>query len=234
MLAVAASGIGLWWVTWRRKPRRLEAPGPAYAFGCGALAWVLGGLVLKALAGGAVERLSGRVPEPLYRLAVGLLTGVFECGIVLLLAACLRGLRRLSWHVAVAFGIGFGAIEAAVVSIDAFFPEASPSRATGTIPLSQALTEVLAPIFERANAIPIHAFACVLVLYAVRRRRPSAFWLAFAYKTLTDGLPVEKFAAFGPWAMEFLYLPFSITGIIGLTLLARRWDAEGTMTAPAC
>ena len=38
---------------------------------------------------------------------------------------------------------------------------------------------------------------------------------------------VVLFAAFGPWAMDSLYLPFSIAGIIGLTLLARRWDAGG-------
>ena len=228
MLAIGAGSVGLWWTRWQRAPDQPGIPGRFYAFGTGAVAWLLGGLVLKAFAGGVVDRLNGRVPLPLYWLALGLLTGVFECGVVLLMALLLRGLRHLSWEGVVAFGIAFGAIEAAVVSLDAFFPDRGSSQSIATAQSPGALTEVLAPILERANAMPVHAFACALVLYAVSARRPSAFWGAFAYKTIVDGLPVETLAPLGPWAMELLYLPFGIAGILGLVVLARRWSAIET------
>ena len=228
MLGVGVASVVLWWFVSRRVIRPAGSPRLQAAFVWGALAWLLGGALLKALLGAPLAKLNGHVPGPLYWLALGLLTGVFECGVVLLLALCVPGLRRMSWNSAVAFGIGFGALEAAVVSMDAFFPEPDLSP-THTIRLSQALTDILAPTFERVNAMPIHVFACALVLYAVRARRSSAFWAAFAYKTVIDGLPVEKLAPFGPWAMELLYVPFGIAGLIGLLLLARRW-APGVRT----
>lgn len=73
---------------------------------------------------------------------------------VLLLAVLLPGLRRLTWHGAVAFGLAFGAIEAAVVSVEMFVPEADEAHVR--VSPSEAAADILLTVFERVNSLPIH------------------------------------------------------------------------------
>src|SRR5262249_10985625 len=89
------------------------------AFGLGALAWAVG-VALKlgwaAPTNALIERdldraLPGWIAAPAFWLYVGLLTGVFECGVALLFVRRTR-LTAAGWDEAVGFGIGFGAAEA--------------------------------------------------------------------------------------------------------------------------
>ena len=115
MMAVGLIAV----VSWRRRTGASWA-----AFGLGALAWV-GGVAPKfawatptnALVRQGLDRaLPGPVAAPVYWLYIGLLTGVFECGMALLFVRRSR-LKAAGWDEAMAFGIGFGAVEAFLLGL---------------------------------------------------------------------------------------------------------------------
>lgn len=229
MLAVAVGSVAAWRYDRPRHatPREPKPTWPLFAWG--ALAWLAGGFFLKAIAAYPVLLVYGRWPAPVQWGAVGLLTGVFECGVALAIARAVPRLRSASWRAAVAFGVGFGAAEAAVTSLDAFFPAppdaiSAPYESAAPDVQTETFTEVAAPAFERLNAMFLHAYAAALVVYAVRTGRWRWFWLAFGYKTLADGLPIDRLAPFGLWAMEAAYVPLAVVGAWGLVALRRRWD----------
>lgn len=164
----------------------------------GVLAWVIS-VALKTAAAlptnALVLRHSG---NPLAWLYVGLLTGVFECAIPLLLISKSR-LRRADWNGAVAFGIGFGGVEAVLLGIGALVPIVLLLVAPGHIAVatrnqwvqqlrSDGLISIVPPIIERAATLIVHILSSVLLIYAVRTRQQRWFWLAFAYKTAIDGV----------------------------------------------
>src|SRR5690348_2308101 len=105
MMAVAMAAVLYW-------SRRTGAAW--WAFGLGALGWVVG-VALKfawatptnALVRQGLERaLPGPVAAPSFWLYIGLLTGILECGTVLLFVRRSR-LKSAGWGEAAAFGIGF-------------------------------------------------------------------------------------------------------------------------------
>jgi len=170
----------LWWAVW-----------------WGVLAWVLS-VTAKSLASWPSTKLIVRHRgDPMTWLYVGLLTGVFECAIPLLLIWKSR-LSRADWDQAVAFGIGFGAIEAFLIGTGSvvvtglllvspgLFPVAMRNALTHQF-RSGGLISIPFPVIERTAALLIHVLSSVLLICAVRIRQQRWFWLAFACKTAVDG-----------------------------------------------
>jgi uncharacterized membrane protein YhfC len=177
----------------------------------GVLAWTAS-LALKAAAGLPMMNFFQRhADNPMIWLGGGLLTGVFECVIPLLLILKTR-LRRADFNGAVAFGIGFGGVEVFLMGSVALvqtmllvaFPNHIPAGVRDAL-LKQfahsSIAAILLSIIERASALAAHCLASVLLIYAVRTRRPLWFWLSFGYKTLID--------SFAAWAILAWKMPGS-------------------------
>jgi uncharacterized membrane protein YhfC len=127
---------------------------------------------------------------------VGLRTGLFESGFSYIAVLKTR-FNRMNVNEAVAFGIGFGAIEAIFLgaetlstmlvflfnpSIISQLPQAS--RASLDLPT----IVVFAPIIERVFTLFIHVFSSVLVVYAAVRRKAGYLALSILFKTFVDGM----------------------------------------------
>ncbi len=106
------------------------------------------------------------------------MTGIFECGVTLGFAS-IRKIRAARWKEAVGFGLGFGAIEAFWVGLIAFVlvllillvpDKLPPELSQSVIPREQSFLVIPAPIIERITTIFIHAFSCLLIVYAVQFR----------------------------------------------------------------
>ena len=99
-----------------------------------------------------------------------------------------------------AFGIGFGAVEAFLFGLVFFIPlivilfwdqlPADVRENLAAFPGSLAAT--LLPVAERVSTVIGHTFACVLIVFGVRSGARRWFWIAFAFKTASD--------TFGEWA----------------------------------
>lgn len=164
----------------------------------GVLAWVVSVAVKTAVTlptNSLMQRHSG---NPLIWVYAGLLTGIFECAIPVLLIKKSR-LRQADWNRAVAFGIGFGGIEAFLLGLGALVPIVLLLAAPGQIPAAtrdtwvqelrtDGLISIVLPIVERAATLVVHVLSSVLLIYAVRMRQQRWFWLAFVYKTAVDGV----------------------------------------------
>jgi uncharacterized membrane protein YhfC len=239
MMAVAIIAVGYW----RRRTGASWA-----AFGLGALAWVVG-VALKfawatptnALVRQGLDRaLPGSVSGPVYWLYIGLLTGVFECGIALLFIRRSR-LKAAGWDEAMAFGIGFGAVEAFLLGLIQFvgllaviaFSNQVPEDARTAVaqgPMALGIASIPLPVAERLSALVAHVFTSVLIVYGVRVGQWRWFWLSFAYKSALDA-----FAAWAILATPFLNSlallaafeaavgGFAIVGLAGLALLHHRF-----------
>jgi len=193
MIAVALIAV----IGWRRRAKASWA-----SFGIGALAWTIGVALKFAWAVPANKRVLaflashlGRLGAPASWLYIGLLTGVFEVGATWLLVRTTR-VRRASRADATGFGIGFGAVEAAllgmvsfaVVAVIALFWSHLPLEAQKALASHGGRWTFLIPIFERAYTIVAHAVSCILVVEAVQQRRARWFVASFVYKTLVDGI----------------------------------------------
>jgi len=217
----------------------------------GACAWVVAVLlkVIWAVPTNAIVRqrllrVAGEsLGKPLYWAYIGLLTGVFECGITLLFIARSK-LRDADWERSFAFGMGFGAIEAfvlgfvsllamaAVLLFHNFLPPETQARVARDFAGRAEFLPLVLPIFERAATLFIHIFSCVAIIYGFRTRRILIwFALAFVYKSAVDGVAAwgievlkarESVAALTK--LELLMLPFAIAGLIGLILLHKRME----------
>jgi uncharacterized membrane protein YhfC len=179
----------------------------------GVLAWTAS-LALKAAAGLPMMNFFQRhADNPMIWLCGGLLTGVFECVIPLLLILKTR-LRRADFNGAVAFGLGFGGTEAFLMGTVALvqtmllvaFPDHIPTGVRDAL-LKQfarsSVATILLSIIERASALAAHCLASVLLIYAVRVRRQLWFWVSLAYKSLID--------TFAAWAILAWKMPGSTT-----------------------
>jgi uncharacterized membrane protein YhfC len=157
------------------------------------------------------------VASGLYEIYVGALTGVFEVCLVWLVLRYTR-LGRVPWPRALAFGIGFGALEALLLGLGSTvnvlvgmaYPAAMAPAALESLALANNPLWGLAPIVERLALVLAHTLANVLMFYAVQKRGPRWLWLAFLYMTALDAV-----AAFGQ--------------LWGVTTLARVWLLEGAM-----
>ncbi|MGA9348499.1 MAG: YhfC family glutamic-type intramembrane protease [Anaerolineae bacterium] len=195
--------------------------------GLGALAWVVTVMLKFAWAvpvnsfvyNGLYDALPEVIAALLFYLYVGALTGIFEVGVVWLVMRYTR-LGRVSWKRALAFGIGFGAVEALLLGLSSLGTVLTAVAVPGVFPL-EALEQVsrlnnvlygLAPISERFFTVLVHILANVLIFYAIAQRRPKWFWLAFAYMTGLDA--VAAFAQF--WGLETLAKIWTIEAVVAL------------------
>jgi uncharacterized membrane protein YhfC len=183
---------------------------------------------------------------PLFLVYVGALTGIFEVGIVALLLNYTR-LGKAAWPRTLAFGIGFGAIEALVFGVSSLSSTLAAMLLSVAVPPAQgvvvrlgSIVWVLAPVAERLATIFIHTCANVLVFYAVNTRQARWFWLAFGYKTAVDAMAAAFVHSNGldtlghVWTFEALMILFGLAGWLGLRWLAPRYQALpiGATAAP--
>jgi uncharacterized membrane protein YhfC len=194
MIALVAGSA--WW--WQRGKPSLRP-----AFWWGVVAWVASIALKSAASLPTMQFFYRHSNNPLIWLYIGVLTGMFECAVPLLLIAKTR-LRQADWNQAVAFGIGFGGIEAFLMGLVGLvvalllvvFPNQIPVSAREPLLKQFAHSSLAAlplPVIERVTAMVAHCLASVLIIYAVRRGQQRWFWLSFAYKTAIDG--------FAGWAL---------------------------------
>lgn len=183
---------------------------------------------------------------PLFTLYVGALTGIFEVGLVALLLNYTR-LGKAAWPRALAFGIGFGAIEALVLGVVSLSSTlAAMMIAMVQLPDPEVVAHlgnilwVLAPVVERLATIFIHICCNVLIFYAVNTRQARWFWLAFGFKTAVDtaaalcvhinGIDTLRHV----WTFEVMIILFGLASWLGLRWLAPRYRALpiGEVAAP--
>jgi uncharacterized membrane protein YhfC len=213
--------------------------------GAGAALWV-GAVALKfgcaVLGNAAVSRwLHAELPKLWADAAlwcyIGLLTGIFECGIFLLVAPLIRR-RQWRWGEALSLGVGFGAIEALGVAVGTILS----ARAIGS---SSSLLAVwigaMLPAFERLIALAIHVAATVMILRALVDRRWRWFWGSFLYKCAVDTIAAWVILSgtslrSSPVLLEWVcFMPFALIGLGALIYLRREWDKEApapVWTAP--
>ncbi len=174
-----------------------------------------------------------------FYLYVGALTGVFEVGLTY---AVLRGtkLGKVDWAHALAFGAGFGALEAILLGLSPLVAVIAALASPST--LSLAALEQLArlnnffyaimPVWERFFTIWVHIFSNVLLFYAVLTHRPRWFWLAFGFKTLFDSVAayaqISGITTLGfLWTIEAVVAVFGLLGWWGVTKLRRMYALVG-------
>ena len=210
--------------------------------GLGAASWLIS-VVLKFIwaipANTPVyEALTGALPETfaeiLFYVYVGLLTGVFEVGLVWL---ALKNTKygKAPWQRALSFGLGFGAMEALLLGGSALAngvlgmtsPEALPLAALEQIAQTNNLLYGLAPVWERFFTVLIHALTNVLLFYGIAREEPRSFWIAFAYKSGID--VVAAFAQF--WGIGTVGRIWFIEGIVALWGIAGWWGIRRVAAA---
>lgn len=189
------------------------------------------------VSGTLVRTLPRGMDAPIFAIYVGALTGVFEVGLVALLLNYTR-LGQVAWPRALAFGIGFGAIEAlllgalsiATIATAMLHPNDYMPVVLEAFAKQSDVAWWLAPVVERLATTLVHMLSCALVFYAVNARRERWFWLAFAYKSAIDAVAAfgqsSGTAALGAvWALEGIVVIFGLAGALGLRWLAPRYQA---------
>ncbi|MCL0029768.1 YhfC family intramembrane metalloprotease [Dehalococcoidia bacterium] len=189
------------------------------------------------------SKLPPKLSRPFSWSYIGLLTGVFECGIALAFVLKFDILYQATWVDILAFGIGFGAFEAFVLGLMALGqlgqcmvrPESIPDKyrkeEDGKITLSNFSLLFVGPV-ERVSAICFHVFSNVLVILAVQQNIYLLFWLSFGFKTLVDGIAgwmtLEKDIESSTnvaqwWAYQAIFMISALVSIIGIILLQKIW-----------
>lgn len=217
----------------------------------GAIAWIVSVtpkivfhfLFSKQILSFLKSKLSPKLLRPFSWTYIGLLTGVFECGIALAFVLKFDILYQARWVDILAFGIGFGAFEAFALGAVALGqvgqyilrPESVPEEDTKeeswrTTPGIFSLLFV-GPV-ERASAICVHVFSNVLIILAVQQNFYLLFWLSFGFKTLVDGIAgwmtLEKDIKSSTnvaqwWAYQAIFMILAFVSIIGIILLQKIW-----------
>jgi uncharacterized membrane protein YhfC len=213
----------------------------------GALAWIvtvavkfLWALPLNPRLYAAITgALPGGIGAGVFDLYVGLLTGFTEVAIVWLVLRYTR-LGRVAWERALAFGIGFGAVEAFLLGLSSFAtmltamlaPQLIPSSTLSQLVAANNIVYSLAPIVERFFAVWVHIFANVLIFLAVIKGQVRWFWLAFWFKSLIDAL--AAFAQIsgvittleGIWAVEAVVVVWGALAWRGVHWVRQRYDVS--------
>lgn len=170
-------------------------------------------------------------------LYIGLLTGIFECGIFLLL---IKYIRRRQWTFkdATSAGVGFGAVEAIALGIAMAIATSMKISVSGE--LNQAVVILWHAPVERLIAIAVHAASVAMIIYALTQRKWGWFVASFLYKSGVDALASFVFLARAdlmktqPWFVELcLFGPFACAGLCILLVLRRLWNKKDDIQAPA-
>lgn len=161
-------------------------------------------------------------------LYVGLRTGFLESGLSYI--AVKKWLGKLDWKKAVAFGVGFGAIEAIFLGAESFLSilifvinpsliSAFPAELQPVIEaqLNTDTLFIIPAIIERIATMFAHVFAAVLVILAVNKKRIRYFWYSFAYKAVLDGMIPGLLLAIGIASIASVFMieiPIVVMGLI--------------------
>lgn len=218
----------------------------------GALAWVISVALKFAWAIGLnahiytvlTSLLPTTVGSLVFDLYVGSLTGVFEVALVYLVLSRLR-LGHAAWKQALAFGIGFGAVESILLGASSFAGSLAVLLTSSQVPASAAAQFALAsnplygaaPIVERAATIFVHILSAGLIFYAIATDKRRWLWTAFVYKTALDS--VAAFAQFWGvnsvgriWTIEAIVIVFGLLGLWGTLRIGRRYATLPPVSPP--
>lgn len=168
----------------------------------------------------------------------GLMTGVTEVGIVWAVLRYTR-LGRASWPKVLAFGIGFGAIEAFLLGLGSsaaalmgiFAPDKLPAAILRELAEADNLVVQLAPICERFFTCLGHVATNVMVFYAVATRRARWFWAGLWYKSAIDGVAtiaiVDKYlgTTSAIWILEAIVAAWGLLGLIVTIWIGKRYPS---------
>ena len=188
------------------------------------LAWALP--VNKHLYSLLYSLLTAKIAGPIFWLYVGLLTGIFECGGIYLIIRFSK-LKNMSLFESYGFGYGFGGIEAVLIGFTQFATIVAISIGKAKIP-NMPWSMVPAPIVERVMTIFLHLFTTLLIIYAVKGKRLSLFWLSFLYKSLVDAIAAWSQLSFGVttilhiWIVEGILFVVTLPSIIASVMFLRK------------
>lgn len=179
------------------------------------------------------DHLSPELSGPLSWSYIGLLTGVFECGFVLILVLFTPLLYQATWIDVLSFGIGFGAVESLFIGIISILTLLNPQKITPDtleryeLNRNNLLTIPLG-IVERISTLFIHIFTCTLIFIAVQEGSYFFFWVSFLFKSLIDSiagwLHLEKDiknvkSAYQHWKYQLIFLVLGIVSLAGVLIL---------------
>ncbi len=233
IIFISLFSVFYWW-----KKKRVAF----FFFLAGAVAWVVAALfkMVAALPRRAIiaslhQNFPSFIAEPASWLYFGLLTGIFECGILLIMIWLFTPLQHQSWEQAVGFGIGFGAFEALVIGTGSLLAGILVLAKTGTAQGANPIANPVLlpePAIERALFIVIHAAAAVAIVFAWMRKDWKWFWLAFIYKTVVEAITAMLWLQFGsqsftPALLYSVLVAFFMLAAAGLWLslhLRTRWS----------
>ena len=213
----------------------------------GGLAWIISVALKMAWAVPTTKpilnflksRLPVNLSGPISWSYIGLITGIFECGIALAFVLKLPILNQADWVNALAFGVGFGAVEALIVGLASlghigyymFRPESIPEKKREEFKITpNSLLMIPVGIVERAATLPIHIFTKVLIILAVQQNIYLLFWFSFGFKSLVDGIAgwmhLEKdiknvTKASQMWAYESIFIVLALISLIGIIILQK-------------
>lgn len=221
--------------------------------GLGALAWLVTVIVklVWALALNSqvysvmTTAMPGALGNGVFDLYVGLLTGFTEVAIVWLVMRYTR-LGKVTWDRALAFGIGFGTIEALLLGLGSFLtmltallmPQAIPADALKQLAAANNILISGAPIVERFFTVWVHIFCSVLIFFAVSQSQARWFWLAFFFKSLLDAVAAFAQTASvlatveGIWAIEAIVIVCGILGWLGTNWVKSRYAESSSVAKP--
>ncbi|HOS78719.1 MAG TPA: YhfC family glutamic-type intramembrane protease [Anaerolineae bacterium] len=205
--------------------------------GLGALAWgvtvALKFLWAVPLNAPIYNALTGALPEsiamPLFYIYVGLLTGMTEVLLTWLVVRYTR-LGQVPWGKALAFGIGFGAVEALLLGFSSLssiitalaMPEALPTDVLTQLAAANNPLWGVAPIVERFFTCLIHIFCNVALFYGAVKKEARWFWLSFLFKSGIDA--VAAFAQL--WGLTELWRIWLIEALVVVWGLLGWWGAR--------
>jgi uncharacterized membrane protein YhfC len=166
------------------------------------------------------------VANPLFWIYVGLLTGIFECGLIYLLFRFTR-LKTISLDESYGFGYGFGSIEAIILGVAQLLT--CIAIATGHIPgIGITWLSIPAPIIERIMTIFLHLYTTLLIIYSIKESKPYLFWLSFLYKSFVDAIAAWAQLSYGVssishlWIVEGIIFVATLPSIFGAVMFLRR------------
>jgi hypothetical protein len=242
MIGVALVAVAVW---------RWYAPSPYRWFWAGAGVWLLAVIlkVISATVGNAfvLGAVKSNLPESMHATAgglyIGLQSSVFEMGFALGAALIWRGMTREA-NRAAAFGVGAGAVEAAILGLAGFVttltiltgvPSTETLRGEFDKVAAVPLFWLIAPV-ERAIAIPVHVASRLLVLLGVASGRRLPIVLGFALFTLLDGAAGVAHLSgmvgrLELWQVEFSLMPFAVVSIPVIVRCTRNWPPPPDMPA---
>jgi len=239
-----ASGLGmiivgfLFIIYWKIKTKVNYLP-----FLLGALVWIVSVAlkfawampINKRLLNLLLSVLDTRFGNLIFWIYVGLLTGIFECGITYLLVRYSK-MRKYDYNQAVSFGIGFGSVEAMLLGVVSLYsvtvallrPDLLPPEVSSAM-RSQNLLVIPAPIIERFFTILIHIFSSILIFCSIKNKILSLFWLSFVYKTVIDAIAAWGQLSFNInilshlWIIELIVIIYGIIGFYGIRWIKNRY-----------